>query len=671
MKTSRLPVALTILAAATALLASCAGKSGDAARSVKAVSPDGKNVISIVLPETPGGAPSYEVTRSGKAVVDASAFKIILAGAGDVAAGAKLVQSTEDASDQTFEMPWGKSRVVRDKFTRARLRFESPGGILWDLEVRAYDDGVAFRYAFPEQAKLADFALQSESTELRLAGAPTLLLETTDTFAWSHEREYTRNPYALVPAKAFIETPMMAEWPDGTSAVVTEAALRNFAGMYLQRDPASEAPSLRIYLSPRLDKPEVAVIGRTPLKSPWRVIQLADQAGKQVESNLLVCLNDPPAGDFSWAKPGKTTWHWWNGTAEEGLPEKMPLLSFDYHKEYIDFCARHGIAYHAVVSDNRPWHQQTILDFYPGPDTDITKPRQGLDIEKIVAYGREKGVGIRLWVHWQPVKEHLEEAFAQYEAWGIQGLMVDFLDRDDQEMVDLNWRILESAARHHLHIQFHGSYHPTGEHRTFPNLFNREGALNLEYLKWSMKCDPQHNVDVAYTRSLAGPTDYHLGGFRSLSKSDFRAQNINPNVLGTRSHHLALYVIYENAMPQACDTPVAYEGQPGFEFIEKVPVAWDETRFLAGRPGEYMVIARRSGKDWYLAGITNDVPRRLSIPTDFLGTAAYEIQLFQDGSMDPEESNAIKIETKPVSSAAPLEVDMATGGGFAAIVRGK
>ncbi len=672
MNNRRFPMLLVLFAAASAVvLTSCAGKPGDPAPSVKAVSPDGKNAIAISLPEAAGGAPAFAVTRAGKAVIEPSVFKIVLTGAGDVAAGAKLVESKEDSSDQTFEMPWGKSRVVRDKFTRASLRFESPGGVLWDLEIRAYDDGVAFRYAFPEQAKLADFVIQSESTEFRLAGAPTLLLATTDTFAWSHERNYNRSPYALVPAESFIETPVLAEWPDGMSAVVTEAALRDFAGMYLQRDPGSDSPALRVVLSSRLDRPDVAVIGRAPHKSPWRVIQLADEAGKHVESNLLVCLNDPPSGDFSWAKAGKTTWHWWNGTADEGLPDKSSLLSFDYHKEYIDFCARHGIAYHAVVSDNRPWHQQTILDFLPGPDTDITKPRKGLDLARIIAYGREKGVAIRLWVHWQPVLEHMEEAFGLYEQWGIAGLMVDFLDRDDQEMVDLNWRILESAARHHLHIQFHGSYHPTGEHRTFPNLFNREGALNLEYLKWSMKCDPQHNVDVAYTRSLAGPTDYHLGGFRSLARSDFRARNINPNVLGTRCHHLALYVIYENAMPQACDTPVAYEGQPGFEFIEKVPVAWDETRFLAGKPGEFLVVARRSGSDWYLAGITNAFPRRLAIPMDFLGTAAHEIRLFRDGSMDPEKSNAISVETRSGSSAAPLEVDLATGGGFVAIAKAK
>jgi len=639
--------------------------------SVAVASPGGRNVITVSCPGKPDAAPTFSVRRAGKDIIFPSAFRIVLAEDGDVAQGAKLVESREETFDRTFELPWGAARTVHDRYSGARLRFESRGGICWDLEVRAYDEGVAFRYTFPEQPKLLNLALEREATEFRLAGAPTLLLTTTDSLDWSHERLYTRSPVALVPAGSFIELPVLAEWPDGTAAVITEAALRDFAGLYLERSPDAEEAVLRTFLSPRLDRPGVAVLGTTPHSSPWRAIELADEAGRLFESDLLVCLNDPPRGDFSWLRPGKTTWHWWNGTAEEGLPEKTPFTTFEYHREYIDFCGRHGIAYHAVVSDDHPWYAQARAGFSPGPDTDITEPRAGLDLRRIIAYGREKRVGVRLWVHWRALEPRLEEAFTQYEAWGIEGLMVDFLDRDDQEMVDLNWRILESAARHHLHIQFHGSYHPTGEQRTFPNLFNREGALNLEYLKGGMKCDPQHNVDVAYTRSLAGPTDYHLGGFRSLGKSDFRARVIRPFVLGTRCQQLALYVVYENPLPQVCDTPSAYEGQPGFEFIEAVPVTWDETRFLAGRAGEFIAVARRSGSDWYLAGITNDMPRRLSIPLGFLGPGEREMTLFRDGSMDPERPNEVAVERRTVSTASSLEVDLATGGGFAAVVRAR
>jgi alpha-glucosidase len=660
---------ILFLALAAAGTISCAPNA--ASNMIAVTSPDGKNVITARFPSGPDAAPTFAVSRSGREVIGASAFKIVLAEEGDVASGAKLVESREEHVDRMFGMPWSAVRMARDQYTGAHIRFESRGGISWVLEVRAYDDGVAFRYTFPEQPKLQRVVLEREATEFRLVGAPTLLLTTTDSLAWSHERLYNRSPLALVPAGPFIELPALAEWPDGTAAVFTEAALRDFAGLYLERVPDSEGPVLRTVLSPRLDRPDAAVLGATPCRSPWRVVELADEAGRLVESRLLLCLNDPPAGDFSWLRTGKTTWHWWNGTAEEGLPGKTPFTSFDYHREYIDFCARHGIAYHAVVADNRPWYKQSLEDFAPGPDTDITEPRAGLDLQRIVAYGRDKGVGIRLWVHWRALEPRLEEAFATYEAWGIAGLMVDFLDRDDQEMVDFNWRVLEAAARHHLHIQFHGSYHPTGEWRTFPNLFNREGALNLEYLKWGMKCDPQHDVDVAYARSLAGPTDYHLGGFSALGKSDFRARFIHPYVLGTRCHQLALYVVYENPMPQVCDAPSAYEGQPGFEFIEAVPTTWDETRFLAGRPGECIAVARRSGSTWYLAGITNDTARRISIPLGFLEPGEREATIFRDGSMDPERPNDVAVERRSVSAASSLEFDLATGGGFAAIVRAK
>jgi len=654
---------------AAAMLGSSCARGG--ARGVTVASPDGKNAIVLqVIEDASGRRLAYSVERAGRRIVEPSTLDIALAGAGQVAREAGIVDVRKDRVDETFEMPWGKSRIVRNDFCRAVVHLKNRAGIVWTLELRAYDDGVAFRYSFPEQAALGEVVLESESTEFRLAGNPTLLMTSTDSFAWSHEHLHTRTPLALIPEKAYIEMPVLAVWPDGVSAALTEAALRNFAGMYLRRAPEAGTPVLQAVLSPRLDRPGVAVAGPAPLTSPWRVIWLADEAGAQIASNLLVCLNDPPSGNPPWPMPGKTTWHWWNGTAEEGLPQTSGMR-FEYHREYIDFCARHGIAYHAVVSDDRPWYMQTQKDFYPGPDTDILTPRPELQLPKIIAYAKDKGVGIRLWVHWKPLAARLEEAFSTYQSWGISGLMVDFLDRDDQDMVRFCERVLESASRHGLHIQFHGSYKPSGEHRTFPNLFNREGSLNLEYLKWSMKCTPGHNVDVAFTRALAGPHDYHLGGFRSVSRSAFRPRRDKPVVLGTRCHHLALYVVYENPMPQLCDTPEAYEGQPGLEFLEEVPVTWDETRFLAGQAGEYMVVARRSGAKWYLGGITNENARRISVPLGVLGKGGHDVKLFADGSMNEEEPNAVRIESRAVAAGAALEIDLAPGGGFVAIVRTK
>lgn len=661
LKTILLLVAMIVLNGATTR--------GDEIRTVDVVSPDGKNMISVALPEDSGKRlPVFTVARSGQTLIEPSPLNIVLAEKGSLTAGTELLNVQEDRLDDTFTLPWGKSRLVRNRCALARLRFKSAAGILWNLELRAYDDGVAFRTGLPEQDALRDFVLTGEATEFRLNGNPSVLFTTAPNFTTSHEHLYEYQPYAELPAKTLIDMPLLAVWPNGLSAALTEARLRDFPGAYLERAPDTKAPILRARLSPLPARPEACVISRTPHWGPWRVVLLADKAGQHIESNLLVCLNDPPQGDFSWVQPGKSTWHWWNGTAEEGLPFRYGM-NYETHKYYIDFCARHGITYHSIVADDRPWYRQSLVGYGPGPDTDIMTPREELEFPKILEYARQRGVGIRLWVHWRPLNERLEETFTRYEQWGIRGLMVDFLDRDDQEMVRFCERVLESAARHKLHIQFHGSYKPSGEQRTFPNLFNREGVLNIEYLKWSAQCTPQHNVDVAYTRSLAGLTDYHLGGFRAVSAAQFKPRDANPNVLGTRCHHLALYVVYDNPLPMVCDTPSSYEGQTGFEFLEEVPTTWDETRFLAGEAGQFVVVARRKDTAWYLGGITNDDARELVVPLDILGIGTHEATMFVDGSMNRDRPNAIRLRRQTVTAGESLTVVLASGGGFVATIR--
>ncbi len=632
-------------------------------------SPDGKNSIILELLQAGDGL-TFTVKRSDLMLVGPSLIKLALEGKGRLDDGVNLRQLKESRLDESFTLPWGKCSRVSNVCSETRLRLENRAGILWDLELRAYNDGVAFRYGLPKQKALREFVLEDESTEFRPRGDPTILFTTAANFTTSHENTYQRMPFSKLPEDTLIDLPLLAVWPDGPSAALTEASLRNFAGMYLRRLAGAEVPVLRAVLSPHPSRPGVLVVGQTPQWSPWRVVLLADEAGRHLESNILLCLSDPPEGDFSWLQPGKTTWHWWNGTAEEGQPFSCGM-NFETHRYYIDFCARNGIAYHAVVADDRPWYQQSLVDFAPGPGTDILIPRPELELPKILEYAKQKGIGIRLWVHWKPLDDRLEETLTRYEEWGVRGLMVDFLDRDDQEMVVYCERVLEAAARHKIHIQFHGSYKPSGEQRTFPNLFNREGVLNLEYLKWTARCTPQHNVDVAYTRALAGPTDYHLGGFRSASPAKFVPQSANPHVLGSRCHHLALYVIYENPMPMVSDSPSAYEGQVGFEFLKEVPTTWDETRFLSGQAGEFIVLARRKDRTWYLGGITNGTARDLSVPLDVLGPGEFEVEVFVDGSLSEDEPNAIRRESQIVEGGGKLAVKLAPGGGFVAKIHPK
>jgi alpha-glucosidase len=637
-------------------------------REITIRSPDHKNELSLATGGTDGEV-TFSVARSDKRVLQPSSIDVTLAGKGSLAASSTIAKIDGHSKDETVRLAWGKASAIPDRYSAATLRLKGASGIEWDIELRAYDDGVALRYGLPEQNALRDFVIEDEAIQFRFQGDPSVLFMTCTNFTTSHEAPYERKPLSELPHKKLFELPLTAVWSDGPAAAILEGRLRDFAGMYLERTEDKNQSVLRNRLAPLPGKSNAVVTGRAPVWSAWRVILLADSAGKLIESNLPVLLNDPPKGDFSWAKPGKSTWHWWHG-GDEGLA-KRGGMNFATHKPYIDFCANHGILYHAVVGDGLPWHVQSGEGYMPQPDTDILTPRPGLELPKILEYAKQKGVGIRLWVHWLPLSKKLDEAFAKYESWGIKGLMVDFMDRNDQEMVDFNERVLESAARHKLHIQFHGSYPPSGEHRTFPHLFNREGVLNLEYLKWSDTCSPPHNVTVAYTRLLAGPLDYHLGGFRSASRRDFKPQNVHPAVLGTRCHQLAMYVVYENAMPMVCDTLSSYEGQVGFDFIAEVPTTWDETRFVAGEAGGYVVVARRKGDVWYLGGMTDWTPRKLELPMRFLGKGSHEVSFYVDGSPRDEEPNAIRRERQEVNAESKVAVSLSSGGGCVAVIRPK
>jgi alpha-glucosidase len=658
-----------------AVIPLCLMPLGDLARSatVSLNSPDGKTLIVLKGEPGPSGV-HYFVTRSGFPLIRPSAIDVNVAGAGSLAEISEVTPGKQKSVNETSPLPWGKSKELHNRYNEISVRLKSKSGIEWIIELRAYDDGAAWRYMIPAQKKLAEAAIETEGSEFQLAGEPDLLLMSLEGFTTSHENNYERVKLSAVPAKKLYEMPVLATWPGGAAAAITEARLRNFAGMYLERSAMAKNPTFVSRLSPLPGKPGVAVVAKLPCASPWRVIMLADRAGQLVESNLLLCLNDPPQGDFSWLKPGKTSFPWWNGTIEHG-PPSTPKVNFEINKKFIDFCSENKITYHSIssVSGDRPWYVQRESGFArPHPDTDILTPRPDIDLPRILDYAKEKGVAIRLWVHWKPLSEHLEEALAKYEEWGIAGLMVDFMDRDDQEMVEWQERCLQVAARHHLHIQFHGSYKPTGEERTYPNLFNREGVLNLEYAKWSKLCDPQHSVNVAYARGLTGLTDFHLGGFRAVPREKFQPVDEKPVVMGSRCNQLALYVVYENPMPMVADVPEAYKGQRGFEFVREVPTTWDETRYVAGEPGEYLIVARRSGRDWYLGGINNWATRNEYIPLrTFLGEGEFSARVYKDKSLDGREPNKLDEERRDVTKSDGLSITMAAGGGVAAIFKAK
>lgn len=628
-------------------------------------SPNGRNRLSLSVID---GRLMYEVHRDQQLLFGPSPLAPVMHPDQDLGrVDAEIVQGTSTKSSMSV-LPWGKSASFDEDCKSAVVGLLS-GDTKWQVELRAYDSGVAFRYRILSDASDVTLKLADEATEFQPTGQPKLMFNTLDSFTTSHESLYEYRHLSDVPSGKLLDCPLLITWPDGPAAAITEARVLEFAGMYLQR-PSAASSSLRTRLSPLPDQDGVSVTDRSPMESPWRVILLADAAGQLLESNLLLALNPKPEGDFSWVVPGKTTFHWWAGEFEHDFETPAGSANFlQRHQQYIDFCARNGIAYHGLSGDGQAWYQQSPTSYgTPAPDANVLTPRPEIQLPAILDYARQRGVGIRLWVHWKPLSERLDEAMATYEKWGVRGLMIDFMDRDDQEMIRLSERMLRSAARHKIHVQFHGSSKFSGEQFTFPNLMNREGVLNLEYDKWSDLCTPDHNVNVAYTRAQSGPVDYHHGGFRSATREDFRPRELRPYVMGTRCHNLALYVVYENPMPMVADTPDAYEGQPGFEFLRAVPTTWDQTKFVTGDPGEFIVVARRQARVWYLGGMTDWTPREITVPLGFLESGEWGAEIYEDSADAVRDPNLLNIRRQTVTSASALKLPCAPGGGFTAII---
>lgn len=633
-------------------------------------SPDGQIRLRVRFPEpASGGLPRWSVGYRGKPLLEGCELGVRVAGEGNLLLGARVVAERRRSIDREVSIPFGRANRGVDRFREARFTLESSAGQNVEVVFRCYDDAVALRYEWSRGGSTEPMVVvEDEVTSFQAVGEPVAHAQYLESYQTSHEHRVTSVPWSAIPPGQLVDLPLTLGWPDGVHVAITEASLRRYAGMALMRAPAAGTGSALVSrLTPRKDGSKVVRVGR--VETPWRVVLIGNRPGALLESTTVYCLNDPPVGgDTAWIRPGKITFHWWNGDVYDGRPGP-PMLSFEMNQRYIDFCAKEGIPTHSITSTEgvtTPWYWQTAPGVAPGPDTDPTRPREGFELDRIRRYADSKGVRLWTWVHQGALRGRVEECFAAFERQGWTGMMVDFFDHDDQDHVEFAESILEAALRHHLLIQLHGIWKPTGLERTYPNLVNHEGALNLEYLKWSDWCTPRHDVEMAFTRMVAGPMDYHLGGFRAVPRAAFQARQIAPNVLGTRCHMLALYVCFDNPNPMLADHPAAYLGQPGFEFLKQVPTWWDETRVLAGEVGDVLVTARRKGRDWYLGGIAGDRPRELELPLDFLGRGRFRAELWRDVSETDVDPNRLGIGSMELTHRERLKVRMAAGGGFVA-----
>jgi alpha-glucosidase len=625
------------------------------------------NTITFTLRVTKE-SPFYSVSFKGKPVIENAGIGLSFLETGEFKRNLHAGPTRFRKGEESYELIVGKTRFVHDYYNELVIPLEEKAGSyrVINLVVRAFDDGLAFRYEFPRQEGHTSITITEENTNFKFSSDPQVLAMLFPHYTTSHETEYSNLRLSEIKEDTLIEMPALFGMPGMVYAAITEAALVNYAGMYLSKHQGV----LTSKLSPLPGQTSIKVKATLPHKSPWRVILLSDRIGGLLESNLLTSLNEPcKITDISWIKPGKTTFPWWNGNV---VPDTLnaPGNNFVTNQYYIDFCARNGIAYHSVVEyGSHQWYTDDGTNFQPGPHADVTKPVPGLDMKEICDYARTKGVGVRVWVHWAALYPKLDTAFAVFEKWGLQGMMVDFMDRDDQEMVNIQEEILRKAAQHKLHVQFHGAYKPTGIQRTWPNEFTREGTLNYEVNKWDRRITPDHDLDVVFTRMIAGSTDYHLGGFRAVPDSLFRVQYTRPLMLGTRCHMLAMYVVLENYLAMVCDYPAAYEGEPGFEFLKIVPTTWDEIRVPDASLHNYIVIARRKGNEWFVGAINNHEARTITIPFDFLPAGEYTATIYTDaGDVSANPDHLVK-EKRTVQANDKPSIQLAAGGGVAIHIR--
>ncbi len=632
-----------------------------AQKPVKLKSPDEQLIFSFELTDE---SPIYNVRFNGKNLVNDSELGLVFEENGEFKEGLKMGTPVFDEVEEDYKLIVGKAKNISSHYREMVIPLAEKSGAKREINlvVRAFNDGIGFRYEFPEQEEWKSYVMLEENTTFNIAQNPKVYTLFWEHYNNNHEGLYNILPYKDIKSDTLMDMPSLFEFSDDTYMAITEANLRDYAGMYLKKRNGTFTSQL----SPLQGQSDIKVKATLPHKTPWRVMMIGDRIGTLIESNIITNLNEPnKIEDTSWIKPGKTTFHWWNGDI---TPDTTfaPGINFETNKYYIDFAAKNNIDYHAVIGyGGFAWYKSDATGYnVVGPSTDVTQTVPSLNMEQIRDYAKQKGVGIHVWVHWKAIYPDLEKAFSKFEEWGIKGMMVDFMDRDDQEMVNIQEEILQKAAEHKLYIQFHGSFKPTGLHRTYPNEFTREGTHNYEQNKWSEEpLTPEHDLNIVFTRMLAGAADYHLGGFRAVPEDEFKTQYTRPLMGGTRAHMLGMYVVLESYLNMVADYPEAYEGEPGFEFLKHVPTTWDETKVINAEVGKYVTIARRKGNDWYVGSLNNSTSRTVKIPLDFLSEGSYNAKIYTDGDDVENNPNDLEKETENVDSKKIIKLDLASGGG--------
>jgi alpha-glucosidase len=612
------------------------------------------------VPAPAGGQLVYTVSFQGKLLIEPSALRLDLQGqTPQLGEDVRIVNTADSKADETYRLIAGKTSSVRNHFNALHIELEEIAAPFRKLvmEARAYDDAVAFRYVIPEQTAIGELRLAKENTEFRISKDPFIYALFLPHYRSMYESEFIKlsasslSNQGGVASTQLLGLPLLMEVPGVAWMAIDEADLRGTASMYLMNPSGGwTSHKFEARLAPHIDDPNLAVAGSLPYQSAWRVLMAGAEPGRLIESNVLTSLNPAQAiEDTSWIRPGKASWDWWSGSLG---PDGKSAYTTGNMKYYVDFAAQSGFEY-------------MLIDAGWSARGDITRMNGRVDIPEVVRYAREKNVRIWIWLGYGDTSRQMEDAFPLYEKWGVAGLKIDFIERDDQEGMAWYYRVAELAAKHHLLLDFHGSTKPTGIQRTWPNILGYEGVLGMEQSKAGSRDNPDHHVMLPFTRMIGGLMDYTPGGFDNVTRADFQPRFQAPMVMGTRAHQLAMYVVYEAPSQMVSDHPAAYSDQPSFQFIKDVPATWDETRVLNGLPGEYVTIARRRGEEWYLGSMTNWDPRTFDLPLAFLGDGRYRAEIYADGEDADRFPKHISILKRTVDRSTRLKLQLAPGGGYA------
>jgi alpha-glucosidase len=626
------------------------------AQSYELLSPDKNIKITIQNNEQL----TYSVLADGQEILAASPISMTVNDNLVLGKNANVKKTEKKSVDETITPVVAiKRNVVRNNYNELVVQFKGNYGVAF----RAFNDGVAYRFITSMKENLK---VNSEEARFNFAGDYNIYFPEEEGFQSHNERLYAYLSLKEINEKRFCSTPALVDTKSNMKIAISESDLYDYAGMWLKGTGANSLqalfPGVALEVSLKRDRDEIVTkhadyIAQTvgTRSFPWRVMAITRSDAELISNQLVFLLGRPSAegADFSWVKPGKVAWDWWNFNNIYNVDFRAGVNTETY-KYYIDFASKNGLEY--VILDEG-WYKLG----------DLLTLEKDIDMDEIMAYANSKNVGIILWVVWKTLDEQLEPAMKLFDKWGIKGIKVDFMQRDDQWMVNYYWRIAEACAKHKLLVDFHGAYKPSGMYRTFPNFISNEGVKGMENCKWSADITPEHDVTLPFIRMWAGPMDFTPGAMINATKSDFKDVFNTPMSQGTRCHQLAMYAIFESPLQMLTDNPTHYYREPEcLEFLSKVPSVWDETVVLDAKVADYVAVARKHGNEWYVGAMTDWTPRELTLDFSFLEAGkTFTAVIYQDGINADRNANDYKKVTRTVIKGDKITVKLAPGGGWA------